>query len=106
MPATIDRTKTNFFDRSLNYTRRVGIYTGPASYVTGGDPFVPADVKLGRIDRINFDFVLDANNVLYYAVYNYTTQVVIWYVATTGLQVAASTVLSALSTRFEAVGID
>lgn len=105
MAATVDFTQFRGEDESSTKRRMSGIYTGPASYVTGGDPLLPGDVKLGQIDIL--DFVTAADNpftTAYNLVYDYVNQKVIWLVQTTGLQVANATNLSTLSARFEAIG--
>jgi len=80
-------------------------YTGPASYVTGGDAFVPGDLKLGTIDFIAFELAIDAAGVIYGLVYDTANEKVIWYVLSTGLEVANGTDLSGFSARFAAFGL-
>lgn len=83
----------------------VDTYTGPASYATGGDSFVPGDVKLGVIDALLFELARNAAGLIYGIRYDYTNQMAIWYVLTTGAEVANGTDLSGYSARFVAVGL-
>lgn len=105
MAATVDFTQFRGEDASNTKRRMQGIYTGPASYATGGDPLVAGDVKLGAIDEIDFGPGSDTPPAtIYTLVYDYVNQKVLWFVGTTGLQAANATNLSAFSSRFEAIG--
>lgn len=105
MAANIDYSQFRGEDGSDTKRRTQAIYTGPAAYVTGGDPFVPADVKLGGIHLLDFSAASDAPfTTAYTLVYDYVNQKVIWLVQTTGLQVANGVNLSGASARFEAIG--
>jgi hypothetical protein len=102
---TIDRTIGNYHDSSNARIRKIGRYVGPAAYVTGGDPLVPADVGLGKIEAIFFEDALDAaaNDNLEPA-YDHTNQKVAWFSNASGNEVANGTDLSTYSARFEAIG--
>src|ERR1700681_2674083 len=105
MAATVDFTQFRGEDESATKRRTQGIYTGPASYATGGDPLLPADLKLGQLDYLDIGTAADAPfTTAYTVVYDYVNQKAIWLVQTTGLQVANATNLSAISCRFEAIG--
>ena len=105
MAPTLDFSQFRAEDGSNTKRRIQGVYSGPASYVAGGDPFVPADAKLGQIDVLSLqDGVLAGTTTLYTAVYDYTNQKVIWFVGTTGVEVANGVNLSTLTARFEAIG--
>lgn len=105
MSATVDFTQFRGEDGSNTKRRMQGIYTGPASYATGGDPLVPGDVKLGAIDILDFTPASDSPfTTAYQLVYDYVNSKVIWLVQTTGLQVGNGTNLAAASARFEAIG--
>lgn len=105
MAANVDLTQFRGEDGSNTKRRQQGVYTGPAAYVTGGDPFVAADVKLGAIHVLDMNAAIDAPFTTAYAlVYDYTNSKVIWLVQTTGLQVANGVNLSGASARFEAIG--
>jgi hypothetical protein len=101
MPTT-DLTQFRAEDASSTKRRVQGIYTGPASYATGGDPFVAADIKLGQIDVLQLGHPVNATVVLV-AEYDYTNFKVKWY-DLAGNEIANATALSGYSTRFEAIG--
>ena len=101
--ATISRNIGNFFDKSGSCSRRIGQYTGPNPYVTGGDSFTPGEVALGRIDILLFEE--PSNGVVQKAIlYDYTNQKVKWF-DMAGTETANGTDLSAYTARFEAIGI-
>lgn len=84
--------------------RRVIIqYAGPASYVTGGDPLVAADIKLGVIEDIPEQIVSNGTNILC-IVYNNTAGTMQFFDTSSKAEVAAATNLSLYVGRFEAVG--
>lgn len=96
----------NFFDRSGSYTRRIGVYTGPAVYVALGDPFTAAEIALGRIEHIGFSVPVIAGGAsAYLIVYDHTNHKAVWYDMTSGNEVGAGTDLSGSVATFEAVGI-
>lgn len=102
---TIDRTIGAFFDASTSRLRRIGNYVGPASYVTGGDPFLPADVAMGRIEQIDFSTAVNVAGSLFRTlVWNPATNKVIWLDITNGAEIGNGTDLSGFSARFEAIG--
>lgn len=102
--ATIDRNAGNFFDKSAAYSRRIGVYTGPAAYATNGEAFTAGELALGRLQHIDFS-VAFGGGAIYHLLYDYTNHKVVWYVGTTGLEVANGTDLSGCVATFEAVGI-
>ena len=51
---TIDKSIGAYHDSSNARIRKIGGYTGPASYVTGGDPITPGDLGMSRIEMILF----------------------------------------------------
>lgn len=85
------------------HRRFIAQYTGPASYVTGGDPIAASDVGLGVLQLIKIANATDGTNFRTIA-YSYATGKAIWFVGTTGVEVAAAQDLSTYVTRFEAVG--
>lgn len=102
---TIDRTIGAFFDSSAGRLRRIGRYVGPNPYVTGGDPLLPADVAMGRIELLDIAAALDATGAnMRILVWNSVTQKVQWFVSTTGVEVANGVDLSGFAARFEAIG--
>lgn len=102
MAPTLDFTQFRAEDGSNTKRRIQGIYTGPASYATGGDAFLPADVKLGSIDVLTLGNPVNAT-VVVVAEYDYTNLKVKWY-DMAGAEISNGTNLSGYSTRFEAIG--
>lgn len=101
----INRTIGAFFDSSQGRLRRIGAYTGPSSYVTGGDSFLPADVAVGRLEHLDVTSALDATGAnMRILVWNPVTQKVMWFVSTSGVEVAGGVDLSGFTARFEAIG--
>lgn len=95
----------DFFDKSFAYQRRIGTYTGPASYVTGGDPLTPEQLRLKEIDQLDLDNAFLNNASTHYnLVYDYVNKKIVWYVPNTATEVANATNLSTYSARFEAKG--
>lgn len=107
MTGTIDKTYGQWHDSSNTHIRKVGKYTGPASYVTAGDPIAPADLGMARIELMLFT---PATNGTLYLTPVWVTNtangggVVKWLVGTTGVEVANAVDISAYSGRFEAIG--
>lgn len=103
MAASIDLTQ--FRAEDVRSTKRVisGVYTGPASYVAGGDPIAPGEVKLGQIHFLDFDLATNGTIVLL-VVYDYTNLKAKWF-DMAGVEVAGATALNAYTARFEAVGL-
>lgn len=101
---TIDRTvATNYHDATTSTLRKVGGYTGPAAYVAGGESFTPADLGVGKLHLVLFAEALDAALALRHVVWNPATQKAVWFVGTTGVEVAGGVNLSTFSVRFEAI---
>jgi len=105
MAPTLDFTQFRAEDGSNTKRRVQGIYKGPSSYVAGGDPFVAGDVKLGQIDVLNLnDGVLAGTNTLYSPCWISSTGKIMWFVGSTGVEVAGAVDLSTVSIVFEAIG--
>lgn len=100
---TIDRTTFTSADASNAKLRRLGIYTGPASYATGGDPCTPADLGLGKIHVFLIEPPTNGT-VIVHAVYDYTNETVKWF-DEAGAEIAAATDLSGYTARFEVIGL-
>jgi len=101
---TLSGTATRPKDVWSTHKVWVDQYTGPSSYVTGGDALVPADVHLGDIELILFELAINAGGTIYGPVYDTTNQKVLWYVLDTGAEVANGTDLSGFSARLLAIG--
>ena len=99
---TLDLTSIQLQDASATKIRRTGIYTGPASYATGGDAFTPANIAMGKIDVILFEPPTNGTVILL-ARYDYTNQKVKFF-DLAGNESANGTNLSTYSARFEAIG--
>lgn len=84
--------------------RTVGRYTGPASYVTGGDPIAPGDVGMGRIEFFDFELASNGAGTFRLIQYDHASGKAIWVVPNTGAEVANGTNISAFTARFEALG--
>jgi len=81
------------------------LYTGPASYVTGGDPGLLAALGLGKLFVVgNGAIGLTNGTTLYIGVYNFTTDAIQWFDPSTKAEVPAATNLSAYTAQFEAIG--
>lgn len=100
---TLDRTVARDKDTAGNRNRRIVQYNGPASYATGGDPFVAADVALGVIEFMPPVLITDGTTFRV-GIYNYTTQKLQFFVPNTNVEVAAAVNLSTFSARIEVIG--
>lgn len=103
---TIDKTIGQYHDSSSSRIRKIGGYTGPASYVSGGDPVTPANLGMSRIELMLFTPA--TNGTLYLTAVWVPAAAgagaVKWLVGTTGVEVAGAVNLSAYTARFEAIG--
>lgn len=106
----IDRTQTQYHDGSKTHEVKVGVYTGPAAYATGGEvppvaPTLGGFFGLGRIDAVVFALLTNAAQSAFYLLfYNQSTGTIQVVNPTTGLEIAANTVLTGYSARFVAYG--
>jgi len=105
--ATIDKTIGAYHDSSNARIRKIGGYTGPASYATGGDTITAAELGMARIELLQLGAA--TNGTLYRALVFIPTGttgngVIRWLDATNGTEIAAGANLSTYSTRFEAIG--
>ena len=99
---TLDFSQFRAEDGSNTKRRIQAIYTGPASYVTGGDAFVPGDIKLGQIDALLIEPATNGSVILLPR-YVVSGNVMKWF-DLAGAEVANATDLSAYTARFEAIG--
>lgn len=100
---TLTRNGDNL-DMSAMFRRYVDTYTGPASYVTGGDSFVAGDANLGRILKWGATLARNAGGTIYLLWYDATNAKVLWFVPSTGAQVANATDLSGFTAVIEVIG--
>lgn len=103
---TIVKSFGPFHDKSHSYTRKVGGYVGPATYVTGGDPFAAGDLGLGRIELMLFTPASNGTLFIYPVwVPAGTGGAVKWLIGATGVEVSGGANLSGYTARFEAIGV-
>jgi hypothetical protein len=102
VPPAIDRTIGAYHDSSNARIRKIGQYTGPAAYVTGGDPLAPGDLGMGRIEILNFEPATNGTVILLVR-YDYVNQKVKFF-DLAGNESANALALGAYTARFEAVG--
>jgi len=99
---TLDLTVAPPFVESTQ-RRQVVLYSGPASYATGGDPLDPADFRMGKVFAI-LGAVAANGTTPYLLHFDVATSTIFWYVASTGLEVAGAVDLSGMTVRMEVVG--
>jgi hypothetical protein len=89
-------------------TRRALVtYTGPASYATGGDPVVPANVRMGKVFAIGGGIAATVAGTSYLLRLSgpaSATQTIQWFVAATGAEVANAVDLSGATAQLEFIG--
>jgi hypothetical protein len=78
-------------------------YSGPASYVTGGDPLAASDIRLGVIEDIPEQIATNGTNITCFVYVNSTSKLQA-FVPNTGVEVASGVNLSAYTMRVEAIG--
>lgn len=100
---TLNKTTIRYQDNAGVRRRRVVIYTGPASYATGGDAFTASDVSLGQLEFAP-NAIAHSGTATRLLAYDYTNAKYLWYVPNTGAEVAATTDLSAFTVRLEVAG--
>ena len=99
---TITRTIGNYHDASNGRVRKIGQFTGPASYTTGGDPLTGAAIGLGAVEVILCE-PFDNGTVIILSVYQVVAATMKFY-DMAGDEIANGTNLSAYNARFEAIG--
>lgn len=93
--------------RNVSGNRRVnnGTYTGPTSYVTGGDTITASDVGLSDIRFLELNVALDASNANpRLLVLNGAGTKIMWFVPNTGSEVANGTNLSGYTSQIRIEG--
>lgn len=105
MPTLVFNTVARKQDAAGIRRRIIGVYTGPASYATGGDPCTPTNVGLSRIEVFLWEHAFDSTPTNYSIAYDYTNEKLIWFDCSSGNEVVATTDLSAIDVRFEAAGL-
>jgi hypothetical protein len=84
------------------HRRQIATITGPASYVTGGDPLDPNQFRMGKIDAI-LGLVFSDGTATLLGWYDVTNQKLLWF-DMAGAEVANGTDLDAYTARVEVVG--
>lgn len=88
-----------------NWRTVVGVYTGPSSYASGGDPITPTTFGLSDIRMLIVAPALDPATVTaYQLVLNPAKTKLIWYDYSNGMEVPANTTLNTYSANILAVG--
>lgn len=105
--ATIDRSIGAYHDSSNARIRKIGGYTGPASYATGGDPITAGELGMARLELLLLSAA--TNGTLYRTLVFVPNTVtgggtIRWLDATNGTEIAAAANLSTYTARFEAIG--
>ena len=93
--------------RNVSGNRRTvtGIYTGPALYVTGGDPISANDVGLSDIRELDFGLAADANGANPRLLrLNAAGTKIMWYNPQTAAELVANAVLNGHTAVVRAVG--
>ena len=83
--------------------RQIAQYTGPSSYAAGGDPVVPAVVRMGKVFAVLGGLITNGTLVRL-VTYNPTTGKLFITIPDTGAEVAPGQNLSGYSGRLEFVG--
>lgn len=89
MTGTIDETKFAARDRLNDRLVREVRYTGPASYVAGGDPIGPNDVGMGEVFAVYG--VLGSGSAVRVAFWDYPNQKLQLFVPNTGAEASGDT---------------
>ncbi len=90
-------------DGSSTKRRTEGIYTGPASYATGGESISAAALKLGQVHVVLFEAASNGTVIILLR-YDYTNSKVKAF-DMAGAEIANATDLSTYTARFEAIGV-
>lgn len=101
MPTLADTVFRSKRDVLSTHKAQFYVYTGPASYVAGGDSFTGDDVGLGNIDAILGGVAWNGSAVRL-LVFDKTNSKIAWYVPNTGAE--ASGDLSAYTALIVVLG--
>lgn len=89
----LDETKFPARDRMNDRMMRQVRYTGPASYVTGGDP-VNATTELGMAEVYTVHGTIGSGSAIRLIYLDYVNQKIQWFIPNTGAEVANGVDLS------------
>ena len=101
MPTLVDTSFRSKRDVLATHKAQFYVYSGPAAYVAGGDPFTADNVGLGNIDAI-LGLIAWNGTATRLLVYDKTNGKMVWYVPDTGAE--ASGDLSAYSATIVVLG--
>jgi hypothetical protein len=99
----LSRTIGNYFDTSSSFLRRVERWSGPASYVTGGEDCAPSIFGLGTIIR-GINGIASNGTDTRLVWWNPATNKLMWFVPNTNAEVANGQDLSAYSIQYDVIG--
>ena len=100
---SVNLTSFRAEDGSSTKNRIEGIYTGPASYATGGESITASQLKLGELQIVLFTLATNGTVVIVLAYDHTNAKVKAFDMA--GAEIANGTDLSAYTARFEAIGL-
>src|SRR3990172_5879631 len=98
---TITRAIGNYHGASSGRLRKIGQFTGPTSYATGGDPLTAAELGLGRVELLLCEPFTNGS-VIILACYEVAAGTLKFY-DMAGVEQANGTNLSTYDARFEAI---
>jgi hypothetical protein len=100
-PTLVDTSFRSKRDVLSTHKAQFYVYSGPAAYVAGGDPFTGDDVGLGNIDAILGQVAWNGTATML-LVFNKTSGKIVWYVPDTGAEATGD--LSAYSATIVVLG--
>jgi hypothetical protein len=102
MPTLVSTSFKSPRDNWSTHKVQFYVYTGPSTYVAGGDSFLPSDVGLGTIEAIIPCCVANNGTATRLIIYDTVAQKLEWYVPNTGAE--ASGDLSGYSVTLLVIG--
>lgn len=90
----LDRSVGNYFDNTHAHLTRIGRWTGPASYATGGEDVSPGVFGLGKVISLPAPIVITDGVSVRIGAWNIATQKLQWFVPSTNVEVANGVNLS------------
>lgn len=102
MPTLVQTAYKQSRDNWSTHKIQFVTYTGPTTYVAGGDSLTPADVGWSNFDGVVVMAAATNGTAVRELVYNPTTQKVLWYVPNTGSEATGD--LSAYSVALLLIG--
>ena len=87
-----------------NWRTVVGVYTGPVSYITGGDSITPTTFGLSDLRYLVLGPAYGGSSGAYGLILNSAKTKIIWWDFSNGVEVPANTTLSAFTAQLLAIG--